>query len=146
MPEIAPSLSIGQVAERTGLSVHTLRFYERQGLLANAVRRRPNGRRVYSEDDVEWLTTCTMLRASGMPLTTIRRYVDLVRQGAGNEEDRLAVLRQHQEQLTRQIGELAKCLDLIRYKLRVYEDRLAQGIAHHRLHASSPSENQEQNS
>jgi DNA-binding transcriptional MerR regulator len=145
MPEITPSLSIGQVAERTGLSVHALRFYERQGLLANAVRRRPNGRRVYSEDDVEWLTTCTMLRASGMPLTTIRRYADLVREGAGNEGDRLAVLRQHQEQLTRQIGELTKCLDLIRYKVRVYEDHLAQGTAHQLWNTSSTSENQEQN-
>jgi DNA-binding transcriptional MerR regulator len=126
MSGIAAGLSIGEVAERTGLSVHALRFYERQGLLANAVERRPNGRRVYSEDDVEWLATCVMLRASGMPLRTIRRYVDLVRRGDGNEEDRLAVLRQHKETLTRQIGELTKCLDLISHKVRVYEDRVAR--------------------
>jgi hypothetical protein len=47
---------------------------------------------------VEWLSTCIVLRASGMPPTTIRRYVDLVSQGDGNEAARLAVLRQHPEQ------------------------------------------------
>jgi DNA-binding transcriptional MerR regulator len=124
-----PALSIGQVAERTGLSVHALRFYERQGLLANDVERGPNGRRVYSEDDVEWLDTCLMLRASGMPLRTIRRYVELVRRGDGNEAERLDVLRRHKEQLTRQIDEMTRCLDLIGYKVRVYEDRLARAAA-----------------
>src|ERR1700736_2158234 len=99
MAEGAPSLSIGEVAERTGLSVHALRFYEREGIFANPVRRGPGGRRVYSEDDVEWLTLCIILRASGMPLPAIRRYTDLVRQGAGNEEQRLTLLREHHEQV-----------------------------------------------
>jgi DNA-binding transcriptional MerR regulator len=126
MTEIAASLSIGEVAERTGLSVHALRFYERQGLLTKPVRRQPNGRRVYSEDDVDWLLACIKLRASGMPLATIRRYVELVRQGDGTEEDRLDVLRQHRQQLIGQIGELTECLDLISSKIRFYEGRLAQ--------------------
>jgi len=81
MPDVVPGLSIGQVAERTGLSVHALRFYEREGLLANPVARGPEGRRVYREQDVEWLRICMNLRASGMPLATVRRYADLVRQG-----------------------------------------------------------------
>jgi DNA-binding transcriptional MerR regulator len=51
----AKGLTIGQVAERTGLSVHALRFYEREGLLASEVGRTPDGRRVYDEDDLEWL-------------------------------------------------------------------------------------------
>jgi DNA-binding transcriptional MerR regulator len=127
MTEVA--LSIGQVAEQTGLSVHALRFYERAGILANPVRRESGGRRAYSEDDVEWLNICTMLRASGMPLTAIRRYAELVRQGPGNEKDRLTLLREHQEHVTTQIQELAKCLDLISYKVRVYEERLDEGTA-----------------
>ncbi len=140
MSEVAPSLSIGQVAERTGLSVHALRFYEREGILADPVRRGQGGRRLYSERDVEWLTICTMLRASGMPLPVIRRYTHLVRQGPGNEEDRLALLRQHREHVTTQIGELTKCLDLISYKVRVYEERLAQGTADRLWSPSSPLE------
>lgn len=129
MPEAPRGLSIGQVAERTGLSVHTLRFYERAGVLANPVAREVTGRRVYSEQDVEWLEICTKLRSSGMPLAAIRRYADLVRLGPGNEEDRLALLRQHQERVTAQIAELTECLNVISYKVKVYEDSVAQGTA-----------------
>ena len=64
MPDVVSGLSIGQVAERTGLSVHALRFYEREALLANPVARGPERRRVYREQDVEWLRICTNLRAS----------------------------------------------------------------------------------
>ncbi|GEB61302.1 MerR family transcriptional regulator [Streptomyces gardneri] len=65
-------LSIGEVAQRSGLSVHALRFYEREGLFANPVRRLSNGRRIYHEEDLEWLAICTKLRSSGMPLVMIR--------------------------------------------------------------------------
>lgn len=126
---MSATLSIGQVSERTGLSVHALRFYEREGLLAHPVRREGNGRRVYSEDDVEWLAICTNLRASGMPLTTIRRYAELVRQGPGNEEERLELLRDHQEYVAARIRELTKAKALIRYKVMVYEEHLAKGTA-----------------
>jgi DNA-binding transcriptional MerR regulator len=119
-------LSIGQVAERTGLSIHTLRFYEREGILAEPIRRGPGGRRVYREDDVDWLAVCIILRGSGMPLPVLRRYTELVREGPGNEKERLALLRQHQDDVTAQIAELTRCLDLIRFKVGVYQDILAQ--------------------
>lgn len=121
-----PELSIGQVAERTGLSVHTLRFYERERIFANPVRRGPGGRRVYSEDDVDWLTLCIFLRASGMPLPSIRRYTELVREGTGNEVERLNLMRQHRERVNAKIQELTKSLDLINYKVGVYEDIVEQ--------------------
>ena len=127
MSEAATSLSIGQVAERTGLSVHALRFYEREGILANPVQRGPGGRRVYTEDDVDWLNLCIILRASGMPLPAIRRYTELVREGDGNEKERLSLMRRHQQQVTAQIAELTKSLDLINFKVGVYEDILAEG-------------------
>jgi len=129
MSDIASSLSIGQVAERTGLSVHALRFYESEGILANPVRRGPGGRRVYGEDDVEWLNLCIILRASGMPVPAIRAYTDLVRQGAGNEEERVALLRGHQQEVIAQIRKLTECLDLISFKVGVYEDLLGEGAA-----------------
>lgn len=129
MVEVPAHLSIGQVAERTGLSVHALRFYEQEGLFVEAVRRGPGGRRVYRQDDVDWLTVCIILRASGMPLTVLRRYTDLVRQGAGNAEERLALMREHQERVTTQIARLTESLDLIRFKVGVYEDLVEQGDA-----------------
>ena len=122
-------LSIGQVAERTGLSVHALRFYEREGLLADAVRRESNGRRVYTEDDVDWLDMCIKFRSSGMPLETIRKYTELVRQGPGNEPDRLALLRSHQEHVAAQIQELTGCLNVITHKVEIYEQHVADGTA-----------------
>ncbi|MGI5268676.1 MerR family transcriptional regulator [Nonomuraea sp. CA-218870] len=124
MAEVNTTLSIGQVAERTGLSVHALRFYEHEGLFVNPVRRGPGGRRFYSEDDVDWLTVCVILRASGLPLAALRRYTELVRQGAGNEEERLALLREHRVHVTTQLDRLARCLDLITFKIGVYEDLL----------------------
>jgi DNA-binding transcriptional MerR regulator len=126
MAEVTEGLSIGQVAERTGLSVHALRFYEQQGVFVSPVRRGPGGRRSYTQDDVDWLTVCIILRASGMPLPALRRYADLVREGAGNEEERLALLREHHARVTTQIGKLTQCLDLITFKVGVYEDLLDQ--------------------
>jgi DNA-binding transcriptional MerR regulator len=120
-------LSIGQVAGRTGLSVHALRFYEREGLFVHPVRRGAGGRRVYSEDDVDWLTVCVILRASGMPLPMLRRYADLVREGAGNEEERLTLMREVQDLVTGQMGRLTRSLDLIRFKIGVYEDLVDRG-------------------
>jgi DNA-binding transcriptional MerR regulator len=129
MADRAEELSIGQVAERTGLSVHTLRLYEREGLLLTVVRRGANGRRVYTEPDVEWLANCVKFRASGMPLATIRHLAELVRRGPGNEEQRLALLRSHQQQVVEQIAELNECLGLIRHKVETYEEHMSRGNA-----------------
>src|SRR4030095_15185476 len=116
MAEVTSSLSIGQVADRTGLSVHALRFYEREGGLAFPIGRALGGRRGYREQGIEWLPVCTTLRAPGMPLPVIRQYADLVRQGAGNEEERLALLRQHQQQVIGQIRALTDCFAWTRSK------------------------------
>ncbi len=126
-PDDRPVLSIGQVAGRTGLSVHALRFYEREGLLATPVYRDTGGRRVYSEWDLEWLELCIKLRESGMPLTAIRRYAELVRAGQGNEKDRLGLLREHQERIKVQVTALRACLEVISRKVALYEERLAGG-------------------
>jgi DNA-binding transcriptional MerR regulator len=132
MPQTTPPdseryLSIGQAAERTRLSVHALRYYEREGLLPSPVRRGPDGRRAYSDNDLEWLDLCVKLRSSGMPLASIRRYAGLVRQGNGNEPERLAILRDHRQRVTGQIAALTACLDTIACKVKLYEESLAAG-------------------
>lgn len=124
------SLTIGQVSERTGLSVHALRFYEREGIFVDPVRRAAGGRRIYTEDDIEWLDLCIVLRASGMPLPAIREYTELVRAGDGNETERLALLKQHQQRVVEQMNQLKKSLDLIKFKVGVYEDIVEAGTAH----------------
>jgi DNA-binding transcriptional MerR regulator len=121
------NLSIGDVARRTGLSVHTLRMYEREGLLATPPSRDASGRRVYGEADVEWLEYCTRFRASGMPLSAIRRFTELVREGPGNEHERLALLKEHEERVLGRIAELRESLAVIRGKVTVYEEHVAAG-------------------
>jgi DNA-binding transcriptional MerR regulator len=124
-PKAQPGLGIGQAAQRTGLSVHALRFYEREGLLASPVQRGPDGRRAYGDDDLEWLELCVKLRSSGMPLAAIRRYAELVREGAGNEQERLVLMRQHMERVTAKIAALDACLEVITFKVKLYEESLA---------------------
>jgi len=122
-----PRMTIGQVARHTGLSVHALRFYEREGLLAGPVQRAADGRRRYSEDDLEWLELCIKLRSSGMPVAAVRRYTELVRSGAGNEAERLVLMRDHQERLTEQIAALTACLEMVSFKVKLYEESIATG-------------------
>jgi DNA-binding transcriptional MerR regulator len=123
-PSGRQGLSIGEAAQRTGLSVHALRFYEREGLLASPVERTADGRRAYRERDIEWLELCIRLRSSGMPLAAIRRYAELVREGSGNEKERLDILRQHQQRVTDQIAALITCLQMINFKVNLYQDSL----------------------
>lgn len=118
-------LSIGEVAERSGLSVHSLRFYEREGLLLSTrIARDEGGRRRYSEVDVEWLYICTRLRASGMPIAQIRRFAELVRMGPGNEHERLDILKEHQQRVVSQMEHLNDCLEVITLKTNIYENYL----------------------
>ena len=131
MPDPEERLSIGAVARRTGLSVHTLRYYEREGLLLGPVRRAPNGHRVYAPHDVEWLVVCTTLRATGMPLDAIRRYAELIRRGEGNADERLALLRAHERDIGEQVASLMARLGAIGDKVRRYAAHVADGTAEH---------------
>jgi DNA-binding transcriptional MerR regulator len=122
-------LSIGEVAQRTGLGIHTLRMYEREGLLTSDLARDSAGRRVYTEADVQWLDTCRIFRSSGMPLAVIGRFAELVREGPGNEVERLALLREHEERMRARAAEIAAARELITAKIASYEQHLAQGTA-----------------
>ncbi|AEY86557.1 MerR-family transcriptional regulator [Streptomyces hygroscopicus subsp. jinggangensis 5008] len=125
----AEQLSIGEVAERTGLSVHALRFYEREGLLVGPVQRSAGGRRRYTTADVDWLLICVKLRESGMPLADLKRFVELVRHGPGNEAERLQLLDAHQQRVEAQIQALEECRSVIAWKVGVYAEHLARGEA-----------------
>jgi DNA-binding transcriptional MerR regulator len=114
-------LTITEVAERTGLTRHTLRYYERDGLMLG-VGRDGSGHRRYSERDLGWIELITKLRATGMPVREVRRYAELVRAGDGNEDERLALLRVHREQVRAQLDTMAAYLDAIDMKISYYAD------------------------
>jgi DNA-binding transcriptional MerR regulator len=122
-------LSIGEAARRTGVTAHTLRYYERAGLVVTAVDRTNGGRRRYRKLDLDWIGICTRLRATGMPIRGIRRYAELVAAGKGNEKDRLDLLESHRDRVLAQIAELQDNLTTINHKIDVYRGRLDAGEA-----------------
>jgi DNA-binding transcriptional MerR regulator len=131
-------ISIAEAAERTGVSVHTLRYYERAGLVVTTVDRTAGGRRRYRQLDLDWIRICTKFRATGMPIRTIRRYAELVLAGRGNEKDRLELLEAHRSDVLTQLAELQESLELIDHKIDVYRGRMQAGDAD-QLWAPAPS-------
>ncbi|HEY3503560.1 MAG TPA: MerR family transcriptional regulator [Actinocatenispora sp.] len=132
MLEVKPhddGVSIAEAARRTGVSVHTLRYYERAGLVTNPVDRTTGGRRRYRQIDLDWIVICTKLRATGMPIRSIRRYAELVAAGRGNEKERLALMEEHRAEVTARLAEIQESLRLIDHKIDVYRGRLAAGDA-----------------
>jgi DNA-binding transcriptional MerR regulator len=122
-------LSIAEASRRTGVSVHTLRYYERAGLIVTTVDRTAGGRRRYRQIDLDWIVVCTKLRATGMPIRTIRRYAQLVAAGRGNEKERLALMEAHRAEVAAKLAEVQESLELIDRKIDVYRGRLAAGDA-----------------
>jgi DNA-binding transcriptional MerR regulator len=118
-------MTIAEVAERTGLTRHTLRYYERDGLMLG-VGRDNSGHRRYSEDDLGWLELITKLRETGMPVREVRRYAELVRAGDGNEDERLTLLRVHRERVRAQLAAMADHLEAIDMKIGYYEGALSE--------------------
>lgn len=127
--DTARTYSIGELARLAGVSVHTLRWYESEGLFPRDVPRTPGGRREYAHDSLAWLALLGRLRESGAPIAVLRDYAALVRAGSGNEADRLALLRAHERSLDAQIETLIACREVIRGKSQAYQDALlARGI------------------
>lgn len=121
--------SIGDVATKTGLSVHTLRYFEREGLLLRSVERSGAKHRMFDASDVDWLLLINRFRDSGMPLATIGRFAELVRNGPGNEADRLALLKEHEAAVEQKIAALQDNLEIIRTKVATYDDHIRHGTA-----------------
>jgi DNA-binding transcriptional MerR regulator len=121
---ITEALSISGAADATGLSPHTLRYYERAGLMLERVTRASSTHRRYSEAEVEWVVFLTKLRSTGMPIRTMRQYADLVRAGAGNEGERLALLEAHRRTVQAQLEASARNLQAIDFKISLYQERI----------------------
>ena len=117
--------SIAEAAERLGLSADTRRYYERDGLLVETPGRAPSGHRRYTENDLGWILLITRLRATGMPIRTVREYAALCRQGDGNELARLELLYQHRDRVLAQLAKVTEHLGAINYKIGIYEERLS---------------------
>jgi DNA-binding transcriptional MerR regulator len=118
--------AIEETAERTGVSPHTLRYYERIGLLA-PVERATSGHRRYSDADLGSVLFLTLLRQTGMPIRDMQRFVELSRAGDRTVADRVSVLETHRDTLRDRLALLTKHLSAIDNKIDVYRALLAAG-------------------
>ena len=119
------AISIGQLARHSGLSTHTLRFYEAEGIL-HAAGRNASGHREYRSNDVLWLEFVLRLKHTGMPLAEIKRYATLRAEGDATLDARLAMLKLHRQRLANKIEELSTCASALDEKMHRYETMLAQ--------------------
>lgn len=125
----APSvvtLAIGALAKSTGRSVHTIRWYEAQGLMPG-VRRDGAGRRRYDPAHIAWLDLMVRLRATGMSIAQMRRYAALVRQGKATLAERRALLQAHREEVLARIADWHSALELLDDKIDFYGEWLHKG-------------------
>jgi DNA-binding transcriptional MerR regulator len=112
--------SIAQAAQISGLSIDTLRYYERIGLV-DPPARDSGGRRTYSEEDLTWLGFLTRLRTTGMPIRRMREYAQLRHRGLASTSRRKQILVEHRTDVLERIAELQACLEVLNYKVTNYE-------------------------
>lgn len=113
-------LTIQEAARATGLTPHTLRYYERVGLI-HPIEREENTRRRYSSDDIGWIDFITKLRATGMSIRDMQKYAALQRQGDETLPQRVDMLKALRDQVEARIGDLNEHLKLVHYKIELYE-------------------------
>ncbi|PRX98153.1 MerR family transcriptional regulator [Allonocardiopsis opalescens] len=119
-PDGRDQYTISEVAAYTGLSVHTLRWYERIGLMPH-VDRTSTGQRRFSNKDLDWLGFIGKLRLTGMPVAGMLEYADLVRQGDETVGARAELLTAHRDDVRRRIAELQGTLDVLDWKINLYD-------------------------
>ena len=114
-------LTIQEVAQATGLSAHTLRYYERIGLI-HPIGREENAHRRYTSDDVGWIDFLTKLRATGMSIKDMQKYAELQRRGDETLPERVEMLKSLRDRVEAHIDELNEHLKLIYYKIEFYQN------------------------
>ncbi len=117
--ETTNGLSPAEMSARTGVSIDTLRYYEKEGLL-KPVARAANGHRRYSANDVLWVEVLRCLRDTGMSIEQLRHYCSLGEQGRASEPERIALLEGHRRRVEADIQRLHEALKLIDHKLSLY--------------------------
>lgn len=114
-------MKIAEVSEHFGISADTLRYYERIGLFP-PVNRSENGIRDYTESDLTRVEFIKCMRSAGLPIDVLIDYLGLVRQGDQTIAARKEILKEQRELLVGRMQEMQRTLDILDYKIRVYEE------------------------
>ena len=117
-PDQCAPWDISTMAEHVGVSPHTLRYYERIGLIE--VRRDGHGHRMYDAATVRRVVFLTRMRTAGLPISDLQRYMALVAQGDRTRPERLDLLMEHRDTLRTQIAQLQLALAATEYKIATY--------------------------
>ncbi|WP_308365820.1 MULTISPECIES: MerR family transcriptional regulator [unclassified Microbulbifer] len=117
-------MNVKEFARRAGISPHTVRYYEKIGLLRD-IRRFPNGHRDFSEKNISWISFVQRLKETGMPLKQIHRYANLREQGESTLEERQTLLEQHAATLEKNLAEQQRHLDKLREKIALYQSAIS---------------------
>ena len=113
-------MRISEAADRSGLSVDTIRYYEKAGIVPE-ISRGPDRQRRFTAENVDWLTLLYWLRETGMPMKTMHRFARLYARGDETIPERKRVLLEHSQHLQRKRANLDRCEELLAYKLAIYE-------------------------
>ncbi|GAB2750693.1 MerR family transcriptional regulator [Streptomyces bullii] len=120
-PDGEDKYTISEVAALTGLTAHTLRWYERIGLMPH-IDRSHTGQRRYTNRDLDWLDLVGKLRLTGMPVADMVRYAELVREGDHTYNERFELLKATREDVLARITELQGTLAVLDRKINFYAD------------------------
>lgn len=124
-PDTTPTMRIGELARRSGRSVHAIRWYEAQHLMPGAARDAA-GRRLFSEAHVEWMALIARLRGSGMSVRELQAYARLVRQGKAALADCRELLQAHRDRVAARQEELRAAMALMDHKIALYDEWLSR--------------------
>lgn len=116
--------TVKQISEITGISAHTLRFYDNEGLFP-FVSRDKNNIRLFSENNLDWINFVHCLRATGMPLADIKQYIDLCEQGKDTALERYNIILKQKEKAEQEIIKMQKQLELLKNKTDYYKELLS---------------------
>jgi len=120
--------SIGEVAKQLGVSTHTLRFYDKEGLLPN-VHKNSAGLRRFTQDDINWLKVMECLKSTGLPLKEIKYYLQLSKLGDATLQERLQIFQKQKQRLEQQIKDLQSNMERINFKIKYYKAAINDGEA-----------------
>ena len=118
--------TIKQVSEKMGVTISTLRYYDKEGLLP-FLDKTSNGTRVFKDEDFEGLAIITCLKKSGVSIKDINKYMNLCIQGDDTLKERLNIFLERKEVVEKQIEELYKVMETINYKIRYYNKAIEAG-------------------
>lgn len=113
--------TIKEVSNKTNLSTYTIRYYEKEGLLPT-ISRDKVGNRVFSDDDLEWMSIVCCLKNTGMPIKDIKTYMDLKKEGDSTLEVRRTIVTDHKKAVENKISQLMKELKKVNEKIKYYDE------------------------